>query len=94
MASMIPIVTISLACKSSGVNLFLGFIKYSRQGVFGTGTSRDTLRRITFWLFPVLKLLAGIPNPALITATAKSYCEKEGCDKFLQPVAPIYLPNL
>jgi len=89
MASMIPIVTISLACRSSGLNLFLWLIKYSRQSVFGTGTSRDTLWGITLRLFPVLKLLAGIPNPALVTATAKSYCEQEGCDKSLQPVAPI-----
>jgi len=93
MASMIPIVTISLACKSSGLSLLLWLIKYSRQSVFGTSTSRDTLWGIALRLLPVLKLLAGVTNPALVTTTAKRYCEKEGCDKSLQPVAPILLLN-
>jgi hypothetical protein len=73
--SIAPIKTTSLALSSSLVNLFLAIKNLFREYVFCTSTSGYTLRWITLRLFPILKLLAGIPNPALVTATAKSYCE-------------------
>jgi hypothetical protein len=94
MPSIAPIKTTSLALSSSLVNLFLAIKNLFRDYVFCTSASRNTLRWVTLRLFPVLKLLARVSNPALITTTAKSYCEKEGCDKSLQPVAPISIPNL
>jgi hypothetical protein len=70
-----PIKTTSLALSSSLVNLFLAIKNLFRDYVFCTSTSGYTLRWIALRVFPIFKLLAGITNPALITTTAKSYCD-------------------
>jgi hypothetical protein len=71
-AKVAPMIRIKVAWTSSGLLRLAGLWSFFSNDVSSASSSRDALRRLAFWLFPVLELLALIANPALITASGKA----------------------
>jgi hypothetical protein len=71
MAKTEPIRNISRALMSSWLNRSL-FLEAITNHILGAGASYLALWFLTFRVFPILKFLAWIPDPSIITTPGKA----------------------